>query len=50
MKYLGIRFPFTCKDSEGFLFDLTTTESDEIKSVIKLILTIANKKTESYFQ
>ena len=39
MKYLGIRFPFTCKDSEGFLFDLTTTESDEIKSVIKLILT-----------
>lgn len=39
MKYLGIRFPLTRRDEEGFIFDLTKDEVDEIKSVIKILLT-----------
>jgi phage baseplate assembly protein W len=39
MKYLGIRFPLTRRDDEGFIFDLTKDEVDEIKCVIKILLT-----------
>lgn len=39
-KYLGIRFPFTAKDSEGFFVDLDYNPYAEIKSdLIHLLFT-----------
>jgi phage baseplate assembly protein W len=38
MAFLGIRYPFTSADKEKFFLDLTSTDTDEVKTMILHIM------------
>lgn len=44
MAFLGIRYPFTSAEKEKFLFDLNTTDTSEVKTLILHIMLTPRKQ------